>query len=85
MKRLKFFHENLSIECTEREYQQVQEFKRSDFYSFIEKIFTYMLVHEVRWRLKAKKNFNFDENISSEQIYEFLDNVYGDNEEEIDN
>ena len=44
-----------------------------------------MLVHEVRWRLKAKKNFNFDENISSEQIYEFLDNVYGDNEEEIDN
>ena len=32
-----------------------------------------------------KKYFNFDENISSEQIYEFLDNVYGDNEEEIDN
>ena len=47
-KRLKFFHENLSIECTEREYQQVQEFKRSNVYSFIEKIFTYMLVHEVR-------------------------------------
>ena len=44
-----------------------------------------MLVHEVRWRLKAKKNFNFDENICSEQIYEFLDNVYGDNEEEIVN
>ena len=52
------------------------------FFSFIEKIFTYMLVYEVRWRLKLdKKYFKIDENISSEQIYALLDNVDSDNEE----
>ena len=56
------------------------------FFSFIEKIFTYMLVYEVRWRLKLdKKYFKIDENISSEQIYALLDNVDSDNEEETDN
>ena len=56
------------------------------FFSFIEKIFTYMLVYEVRWRLKlGKKYFKIDENISSEQIYALLDNVDSDNEEETDN
>ena len=52
------------------------------FFSFIEKIFTYMLVYEVRWRLKLdKKYFKIDENNSSEQIYALLDNVDSDNEE----
>ena len=52
------------------------------FFSFIEKIFPYMLVYEVRWRLKLdKKYFKIDENISSEQIYALLDNVDSDNEE----
>ena len=32
-----------------------------------------------------KKQFNIDENISSEQIYALLDNVNSDNEGEIDN
>ena len=86
MKRLKFSHDNLSIECAAREYQQVQEFKRLDFCSVIEKLFTNVLVYEVRWRLKVeKKYFNIDENISSEQIYALLDNIDNDNEEEIDN
>ena len=58
MKRLQFSRDNLSIECTEREYQQVQEFKRLDFCSSMEKIFTYMLVYEVRWRLKVVKNIS---------------------------
>ena len=52
------------------------------FFSFIEKIFTYMLVYEVRWRLKLDKKYSkIDENISSEQIYALLDNVDSDNEE----
>ena len=58
MKRLQFSRDNLSVECTEREYQQVQEFKRLDFCSSMEKIFTYMLVYEVRWRLKVVKNIS---------------------------
>ena len=58
MKRLQFSRDNLSIECTEREYQQVQEFKRLGFCSSMEKIFTYMLVYEVRWRLKVVKNIS---------------------------
>ena len=58
MKRLQFSRDNLSIECTEREYQQVQEFKRLSFCSSMEKIFTYMLVSEVRWRLKVVKNIS---------------------------
>ena len=56
--------------------------QKTVFFSFIEKIFTYMLVYEVRWRLKLdKKYFKIDENISSEQIYALLDNVDSDNEE----
>ena len=58
MKRLQFSRDNLSIECTEREYQQLQDFKRLDFCSSMEKIFTYMLVYEVRWRLKVVKNIS---------------------------
>ena len=34
----------------------MQEFKRLDFCSSIEKILTYMLVYELRWRLKVEKN-----------------------------